>query len=494
VLAAVVDDVTPSDRSSAARCTLSPPRRRAYPAAAGMGGLETLVGLDGSVTRRGDHNYEPTRRSMLWNGWKPSRFPELIVRAASERDVVAAVTFARSRGLKVAVRAGGHSWCGSPLREGGMLLDLSRLREVAIDPMSRTAKIQPGVTSRELASALAEHELAFPVGHSGHVGLSGFLLSGGFGWNEGICGPACLSVTGIDAVTADGQLTPADEDRNAELFWAARGAGPGLCAVVTRFHLKAYPLPKAITSSTYVFPIEDAGDVACWAGQVRPALPPTVELALLLVPAPPDVPSQPGERVALLAGTAFVDSGDEASRALALLEECPARHRCLSRAVNQATSFEKLFEAEDAAWPEGHRFAADNVWLDGDPGEVVPELATQIVDAPSAKSLVLVAMPPAPSKDAPQPDMAFSMLGRARVYCYSVWEDEADDDANIGWLRTAMEALTPLAVGHYVAETDLLADPSRSARSFSPTAWERLTTTREGLDPQSLFHGYLGLD
>jgi len=134
-----------------------------------------------------------------------------------------------------------------------MLLDLSQLREVSIDPTSRTATLQPGVTSRELASALAEHELAFPVGHCGHVGLSGFLLSGGLGWNAGVWGPACLSITGVEVVTADGQLTWADEGRNAELFWAARGAGPGLCAVVTRFHLKLYPLPKAIVSSTYVY-------------------------------------------------------------------------------------------------------------------------------------------------------------------------------------------------------------------------------------------------
>jgi FAD/FMN-containing dehydrogenase len=459
-----------------------------------MGAPETLVGLDGSVAWRGDQDYEPTRRSMLWNGWKPSRFPDLIVRAVSERDVVASATFARSRGLTVAVRAGGHSWCGSPLREGGMLLDLSQLRQVAIDPTSRTATIQPGVTSRELASALAEHELAFPVGHCGHVGLSGFLLSGGLGWNGGVWGPACLSVMGVDAVTADGQLTWADEGRNGELFWAARGAGPGLCAVVTRFHLKLYPLPKAITSSTYVYPLEDAGDVARWAAAVRPALPPTVELVLLLVPAPPEVPSRPGERVVLLAGTAFVDSWDEASRALALLEGCPARHRCLSREVNQATAFEKLFDAEDAAWPEGHRFAADNLWLNADPGEVVAGLGAQIARAPSAKSLVLVAMPPTPSEDAQLPDMAFSMLGRTRIGCFSVWEDEADDDANIGWLRTVMETLDPLAVGYYVAETDLLADPSRPARSFSPTAWERLAASRERLDPQGLFHEYLGLD
>jgi len=457
-----------------------------------MSGPETLVGLDGSVTRRGDADYEPTRRSMLWNAWKPARFPDLIVRPSSEQDVAAAVTFARSRGLKVAVRASGHSWCGSPLHEGGMLLDLSQLRELSIDPASRTATLQPGVTSRELASALAEHELAFPVGHCGHVGLSGFLLSGGLGWNSGAWGPACQSITGVEAVTPDGQLIRADEGRNADLFWAARGAGPGLFAVVTRFHLKLYLLPKAITSSTYIYRLEDAEDVAHWTAEVRATLPPTVELALWLVSAPPEVASRPGERVVLLTGTAFADSCDDASQALALLEECPARDRRLSREVNRTISFEELYEGEDAAWPEGHRYAADNLWLNADLEEVLARLRAQIVRAPSTKSLVLVALPPAPPEDTELPDMAFSMLGRTLVACYSIWEHEADDDANIGWLRNAMETLAPFAVGHYVAETDLLAHPSRPARSFSADAWERLTTLSERLDPQGLFHSYVG--
>ena len=457
-----------------------------------MSGPETLEGFDGSVTRRGDRDYESTRRSMLWNAWKPTRFPELIVRAASEQDVVVAVRFARSRGLKVAVRASGHSWCGSPLRDGGLLLDLSQLRELSVDPTSRTATLQPGVTSRELASALAEHELAFPVGHSGHVGLSGFLLSGGLGWNSRVWGPACLSVTAVEAVTADGQLTRADERQNSDLFWAARGAGPGFCGVVTRFHLRLYPLPQAITSSTYVYRLEDAEAVARWALDTRATLPPTVELALLLVPAPSEIASRPGERVALLAGTAFVDSPEEASRALAPLEECPARDRCVSQEANRAVSFEALFEAEDADWPEGHRYAADNLWLTASLEEALAELRAQIARAPSAKSLILVVLPPTPPEDTELPDMAFSMLGRALVDCYSIWEGEADDEANIGWLRDAMKTLAPFAVGHYVAETDLLADCSRAARSFDPAAWERLTSLTQRLDPQGLFHSYLG--
>ena len=454
---------------------------------------ETLAGLDGSVTWGGDRDYEPTRRSMLWNAWTPTRLPELIVRAASAQDVAVAVRFARSRGMKIAVRGSGHSWCGSPLRNGGMLIDLSQLRDLSIDRAARTATLQPGVTSRKLASALAGHELAFPVGHCGHVGLSGYLLSGGLGWNSGEWGPACLSVTAVEAVTADGQLTWADEGRNAELFWAARGAGPGFCGVVTRFHLKLYPLPRAITSSTYVYRLEDAEAVACWALEARATLPPTVELALLLVPAPSEIASRPGERVAVLASTAFVDSPDEALRVLAPLEDCPARDRCISHDVNRAVSFEALFEAEDANWPEGHRYAADNLWLNASLGEAFAELRAQITRAPSARSLILIKLPSTPP-DTELPDMAFSMLGRVLVDCYSVWENEADDEANIGWLRDAMKTLAPFAVGHYVAETDLLANPSRPTRSFSPAAWERLTSLRQRLDAQSLFYSYLGLE
>jgi FAD/FMN-containing dehydrogenase len=452
---------------------------------------KALPALDGSVMWRGDRDYESTRQSMLWNGWKPSRFPEVIVRAASEQDVVAAVAFARSRGLKVAVRASGHSWCGWPLRDGGLLLDLSGLRELAIDPASRTATVQPGVTSRELASALAEHELAFPVGHYGGVGVSGYLLGGGLGWNSGVWGPACRSVTAVEAVTADGELTRADEGRNADLLWAARGAGPGLCAVVTRFHLDLHPLPRGITTGIYVYRFEDAEAVARWAVEARAALPATVELTLLLAPAAPDVGSGPGTRVAVLTCTAFVDSSDDASRALAVVEACPAWDRCLSSHVRRAIPFVALYEGEDGAWPEGHRYAADNVWLNAGVEEAFAQLRAQILDAPSAKSLVLLALAPTPPDDIAPPDMAFSLLGSTYVGCYSIWEDERDDEANVGWPRAVTESLAPSSVGHYVGETDLVADPSRASRSFSPAAWKRLTSLTQALDPHGVFHSYL---
>src|SRR5262249_14248347 len=156
--------------------------------------------------------------------------------------------------------------------------------------------------------------LAFPVGHCGHVGLSGFLLSGGLGWNSGVWGPACLSITQGEAGTADGPLARAGGRRNADLLLAARWAGPRPCAAVTRFRLELYPLPKAITSSTYIYALEDVENLARWAAQARAALRPAVELTLLLAPAPPEV-SRTGKRVVLVTGTAFVDSRDDACQA-----------------------------------------------------------------------------------------------------------------------------------------------------------------------------------
>lgn len=175
--------------------------------------------------RRGDPGYAETWAEMLWNGLKPERFPDVIVRAASQADVVAAVRTARSVGLRVAVRAGGHSWCGSPLRDGGMLIDVSGLRGCSVDPSSATATVQPGFTGRALVRELAPYELAFPAGHCGSVALGGYLLSGGLGWNSPALGPACVSVQQIEAVTADGDVVTCDTQQNPDLFWAARGAG-----------------------------------------------------------------------------------------------------------------------------------------------------------------------------------------------------------------------------------------------------------------------------
>jgi FAD/FMN-containing dehydrogenase len=450
--------------------------------------------IQGAVVWRGDERYEATRQSMVWNALKPARYPEAIVSAASEADVVEAVGLARSRGLQVAVRAGGHSWVGSPLRDGTLLIDLSSLRELAVDAAAGTAAVHPAVTSSELARALAAQGLAFPIGHCPSVGISGFLLSGGLGWNSGAWGPACMSLQAIDVVTPDGSLMHADEEENAELLWAARGAGPAFPGVVTRFHLALQPLPRAITTSTYVYGLSELDAVAEWASEVVNSLPPTVELTVLIAPAPPDVEGGPGGRVLIVTATAFEDSAEEAAAALAPLEGSPVLDRVLARHANEPSPFDVLFRDFGGLWREGRRYASDNVWSDADFTDILPRLRAHLVEAPSPESFAFAVVGPEPAEDGREeelPDMAFSMVGRSFVSCYAMWEDQAHDGANQRWLPFVMGELEPLGIGHYVAETDLLAASSRAERSFAQPNWDRLHELRRNVDPDGVFPSYL---
>lgn len=167
----------------------------------------------------------------------PARYPNSIVQVGDEQDVIEAVHFARTNQMRIAVRGGGHSWVGFSLQHECLLIDLGGLKQASIDPLARTATVQPGITGRELHNLMKAHGLSFPVGHCPTVPLSGFLLSGGLGWNTNTWGPACLSVDGARLVTADGNLLTIDQQNHPDLFWAIRGGGPGFFGVVTQYRI-----------------------------------------------------------------------------------------------------------------------------------------------------------------------------------------------------------------------------------------------------------------
>ncbi|MFK4227051.1 FAD-binding oxidoreductase [Streptomyces sp. NPDC019890] len=448
--------------------------------------------IEGELVQRGDADYAAVRASMVWNGLKPDRFPEVIVRAASERDVPGAIALARSRGLRIAVRSGGHSWCGSSLRSDGMLIDLSRLRRCDIDMASATATVQPAVTGGELAAELVARGLSFPTGHCGSVAVGGYLLSGGLGWNSGALGPACRSVYEMEAVTADGEVVRCSEDENPDLFWAARGAGPGFFAVVTGFRLRLHRIPGAIMSFTHAFPLAYVEEVSNWATETAQELDPTVELTLVLATAAPHMTKQrPRPKVITVAATAFADSGDQAVQALRPLENCPFADRSLFREAYEPTSPAALYEASSDLWPAENRYAADTLWSDADFGTLLARLSDAVDSAPSDKSLVLAPVSPASHDDDLLRDMAFSVLGESYVVPYAIWDDPAEDDINTRWLREAMSAVEPLGTGHYIAEADLTAGATRAERSFTTSDWQRLQALRAQYDPEGVFHSYL---
>ena len=323
--------------------------------------------------------------------------------------------------------------------------------------------------------------------------MSGYLLGGGFGWNAGMWGPACFSVRAIDVVTADGRLRHASPESEPDLFWAARGAGPGFFGVVTRFHLQVHPLPRAMRTSTYVYPLEELPAVVDWLNRAAPALSPAVEVALLLSAAPPQVTEgRVGDRpVCTVTATAFVDTPAAAATALAPLEDGPLVHANLWSETRRATTFDGLYDDLDRFFPERHRYIADTVWSNASGAEVLGAVRNHVAAAPSPKSLVLCVMPPPPPVDAPaMPDAAFSMVGPTFVLGYAIWEEARDDAANRAWHEHLMQLMEPFATGHYLGESDIVATPSRARGSFLPANWERLRAVRNAYDPDGLFHGF----
>lgn len=450
--------------------------------------------IEGHVTTSTDAVYENVRRGITWNQLTPARYPRLIMQAATEQDVVEAVLFARAHGMKIAVRGGGHSWVGFSLRDESLLIDLGRFKKFSIDPEARLATIQTAVTGRELNSRLSAHGLAFPVGHCSSVPLGGFLLNGGLGWNSNTWGPACFSIVAANVVTADGRLVVANNEQNADLLWAIRGAGPGFFAAVTQYLIKLYQAPRAITTSSYFYPLQHIEEVGSWAASIARQLPNEVELTLFIAHAPPHLADQckaANGFVGILSATAFLDTEREATAALSLLENCAVAEVCLEKEVNRLNSFDSLLNLGGMLWPERHRYLADTLWSDSPPSQLLAFVREHFLNAPSPKSLAAyVFSTGAGDNVAVMPDAAFSMTAKTLLLCYAIWERPDDDAANAEWHRETIAALDPFAVGHYVGESDIVSKPARAELSFAHANWQRLQTLRRKYDPHDLFHGH----
>ena len=225
------------------------------------------------------------------------------------------------------MRAGGHSWAAWSVRDDVLLIDLGRMREMAYDPDTGIATASPAVKGgAELVPFLTSHGRAFPGGHCPSVGIGGFLLQGGQGWNSRKYGWACENVAAIDVVTADGELIRADEDQNSDLLWAARGAGPGFFGVITRFHLRTYSLPRGMTHDTWMFELDDLEPLLGWIDELLPSLDHVVEPVI----AATRLPRPEGPPVLLLHTTAMCDTPEEAERVLAPLRACPIADRAVT--------------------------------------------------------------------------------------------------------------------------------------------------------------------
>lgn len=441
--------------------------------------------LSGTLLLPDSERFEPVRTAG-WIASIPDRRPDLIVQARTTADVVETIKFARTHSRKIAVRGGGHSWCAVSLRDGGILLDVSDLKEIAIDPVTATAVIGPGIQSAELIHHAREHGLAFPVAHCPTVPMSGYLLCGGLGWNSNAWGSACANVTAIEMVTAEGALVVATSEQNADLYWAVRGAGPGFFAVVTRYHLKLHPLPGAIAASTYFFPAAALENVTDLVDSLYGTLHRDIELSLLIA-TPPSALDIAHEKVCIVSAVAFSDSKADAERNLQPLNADGFVKQSVFSDVNTPTDFNALFGKLNNALPGGKRYAVDNIWSGRLLRDVLPGLPDYYARAPSPQSFVL-AVVYSPAFELP--DAAFSLSKRSLVFNYTIWDEARDDAANQVWHDDVMASLDQHRDGRFIAELDLAKNPAHAAQCFTDESWKRLQNVRQAQDSNGIFYAY----
>jgi len=434
----------------------------------------------GRTFRRGDDGYEQARRDCSFNSRLPARFPDLIVQANSIAEVQAAVGAAKRDGMTIGVRSGGHSWAGNHVRDGGLLLDVSRLDEMAIDGAAMTATAGPGAGGFAFAMALAEEGLFFPAGHCKGVCVGGYLLQGGYGWHSRALGPAVESVLAIDYVDADGELRRASPAENADMYWAARGAGPGFFGVVVRFHLRLYRRPAVMGMKFAIYPGDRLADVFRWAHAVGPDVPQSVELMILLSRRIPLVRG-PGMMVV---APVFAETLAEARQALGFMASRPRRARLVTPFVPMKQSW--MYAGTMLHYPDDHRYAVDNMWTHAPIEALLPGLERIAATLPTAPSHMLW-MNWSPPKT--RPDMAYSMEDSTYVALYGVWREPADDAAIAPWAEENMAAMAPLATGLQLADENL---GRRPARFMSDDNLARLDAIRAARDPEGRFHPYMG--
>ncbi len=450
--------------------------------------------LPGNVIRRQDSDYELWRQSMVWHSWKPTRFPEMIVQARTEDDVRGAVEYAAHNGLKIAVRSGGHNPLGPSLRDGGICLDLSALTDIRIDASKRIASIQTGARSMQLINALAPHGLCFPTPHCASVGMGGFLLGGGLGWNHPYRGGvATFNIEAAELITADGKRVLASADENPDLLWAVRGGGPGLFAVVSRMHLKVYAAPKTILVSSYILPLERLDTLTAELDRISPQADPKLEILAVLMHDPTAPPNAPPEqsKMCFLSAFAFADTADEARLMLAPFEGSAIAERAVSKEENQPFDFARLYPTFFGTdKPGGYlgRYACDSAFTD-QPGEILHALAAHFRRAPSPICHVIASYG---LNLTAREDACFSATTKHYVGCFAIWDEAKDDERGFEWLKGAMPLMDPFAKGHYVNEVEVRLRPDRIRHCYSDAAWTRLQALRQKYDPRGVFHTYLG--
>ena len=430
-----------------------------------------------------DDRYDDARR--VWNGMIDRR-PALIVACRGVADVVASVRFARAHDLPLAVRGGGHNVAGFGTCDAGLVIDLSPMRDVRVDPTSKTARVAGGATWADVDRETQLFGLAAPGGIVSTTGVAGLTLGGGQGWLRRTYGMACDRLISADVVTAEGELVRASDSEHAELFWALRGGG-GNFGVVTSFEFQLAPVGPLVAFAGPAYPLADAASVLAGMRNFAVDAPDEVNVSATFwsIPAGPAFPEHLHGREVVIVGGVYIGPTDDGERFLEPLRQLAEPILDLS-GVLPYTALQQMF---DPFFPAGQlRYYWKSIYLERLDDEAVATIARFAASRPSAASMVgLWALGGALARVDPTATAAGGCEAPYLLEILANWEAPERSDANIAWARDLFAAAQPFSSGRTNFNFPGLGDDPGFVRSALGPSWDRLVEVKRRYDPTNLF-------
>jgi FAD binding domain/Berberine and berberine like len=436
----------------------------------------------GELLQPGDSGYDDAR--VLWNGLF-DRHPALIARCRDKMDVVAAVNIGRDSGMTIAVRGGGHSSSGHSSCDGGLVIDLSQMKGISMDPDSRVCRAEPGLTWGEFDAATQEHGLAVTGGRFSTTGISGLILGSGSGWLERKCGLTADNLISAEVVLADGSVVRASADENPELFWGIRGGG-GNFGIVTEFELQLHQVGPVIYGGLLACPPDRGAEILAFMRDYMEDAPDDLGTAVAFVSAPPEpfVPPEMHFKPITAVVICWTGSQEEGERVTAPIREVAQPVMDMVGPMPYAALQSML----DGGAPYGIRGYMKAEFLDELSDEAIAELARLGASRPGPMSQILLEPLGGAISRVGEEETA---LGRRDVsWCYhalTLWMEPEQDAAQIAWARQLADDMRPhTTTGVYLNFTSDEGD-DRVRSTYGEEKYARLVALKDRYDPENLF-------
>ena len=431
--------------------------------------------LRGALLRPGDDGYEAAR--TLWNAMIDKR-PALIVRCVGVADVIQAVNFARTHDLLVAVRGGGHNVAGNAVCDGGLMIDLSPMKSVHVDPVRRTARAEPGATWRDFDHETQAFGLATTGGVIPTTGVAGLTLGGGIGWLMGSYGLSCDNLLSVDVVTADGRLLQASATENPDLFWGVRGGG-GNFGVVTSFEYQLHAVGQVL-GGMVIHPVERARDVLKFYREFTRTAPDALTSMAVCLTSPEGAPV-----VALLVCyNGPLAEGEKVLQPLRAFGPPVADHI----GPMAYTALQSMLEA---GFPAGLQNYWKSNFLQDLSDDAIAVMVDGFAQMPAPTSALAIEHISGAVSRVGEDATAFTHRQASyNLLIVGIWPDLANNDTNIRWVRQTWDAMQPFSSGAvYVNYLGQAADEGaeRIKEAYGVTKYERLLALKKQYDPTNLF-------